>query len=392
MSSKTVLLIDTQGNLSPRRQMFLRALKEYGYNVRSIMWDRSCELEEKGEVNGVTLKRLRIKAKYSDVTAIFKIFQVYLKMAKALLKEDHDIIHCGHLALLPLACIFGRLKGKKKVVYDVSEFYSLDFFRRLPKCLRPIEKAADFLENILVACSHGVICVPSRGNLYVDRYSRYNSNIDVISNLPDLETGNPDPIKVVELKKRYSGRLLVVYCGRIFREGGVFNLLEALNIVREEFPNVMALFLGNMIGDVEKEIRENLRRLKIQDLFEFPGYVNYDELQNYLSVAHAAIFALHPGKQEKLCTIGNSRKLGDYMRASLPIVAPDFDFGRVVVEEGCGFAVNTQDPEDIAKALLYIFRNPDKATMIGQRGRKAVEQRYNWGLEKQKLITIYQNL
>ncbi len=47
------------------------------------------------------------------------------------------------------------------------------------------------------------------------------------------------------------------------------------------------------------------------------------------------------------------------------------------------------NPEEIANAIKYIFENPEEAKKMGQNGRKAVEQKYNWENEEKKLLEVY---
>lgn len=38
---------------------------------------------------------------------------------------------------------------------------------------------------------------------------------------------------------------------------------------------------------------------------------------------------------------------------------------------------------------MFLIENPDKARQMGERGRKAFEQKYNWDMEKRKLLDVY---
>ena len=90
---------------------------------------------------------------------------------------------------------------------------------------------------------------------------------------------------------------------------------------------------------------------------------------------------------------GNGRKFFTYMQASLPIVGPEFgEVGLVVREERCGILCDTTNPDEIAKAIVYLLRHPEEARAMGQRGRAAIEQKYNLASELNKLLEVYQRL
>ncbi|MFH1089945.1 MAG: glycosyltransferase, partial [Pseudomonadota bacterium] len=83
----------------------------------------------------------------------------------------------------------------------------------------------------------------------------------------------------------------------------------------------------------------------------------------------------------------------EYMAAGIPVIASHFPLWREIVEDnGCGLCVNPQDPEEIAQAVRYVLTYPQQAEEMGRRGRKAVEEKYNWRLEAQNLFAIYRDL
>ncbi len=86
-------------------------------------------------------------------------------------------------------------------------------------------------------------------------------------------------------------------------------------------------------------------------------------------------------------------KMFEYMINSLPIIASDFPLWERIVEgDNCGICVDPLNPKEIAKAIEYLIEHPDKARQMGENGRKAVLEKYNWNNESKKLIKIYKNL
>lgn len=78
------------------------------------------------------------------------------------------------------------------------------------------------------------------------------------------------------------------------------------------------------------------------------------------------------------------------MSAGIPVIASDFPLWKEIVEgSGCGLLVNPLDPEAIAEAIKWLLENPEKAETMGKRGRKAIEECYNWDKESVKLISFY---
>ncbi len=86
-------------------------------------------------------------------------------------------------------------------------------------------------------------------------------------------------------------------------------------------------------------------------------------------------------------------KMFEYMGAGIPVIASNFPLWKEIVEDNdCGICVDPLDPVQIADAISYIQENPEKAEQMGLRGSRMVREKYNWEIEKKKLVSIYSNL
>jgi glycosyltransferase involved in cell wall biosynthesis len=86
-------------------------------------------------------------------------------------------------------------------------------------------------------------------------------------------------------------------------------------------------------------------------------------------------------------------KMFEYMSVGIPVIASDFPLWRRIIEGArCGLLVDPMKPEVIAETMRWILEHPAEAEAMGQRGRKAVEQIYNWNIESLKLISLYKKL
>ena len=79
------------------------------------------------------------------------------------------------------------------------------------------------------------------------------------------------------------------------------------------------------------------------------------------------------------------------MMASMPFIISDFDYNKYIIDKfHCGLLVNSNDITSISNAIDYLISNSDEATKMGENGRKAVEQEFNWKNEEQKLYELYE--
>ena len=86
-------------------------------------------------------------------------------------------------------------------------------------------------------------------------------------------------------------------------------------------------------------------------------------------------------------------KMFEYMSAGIPVISSNFPLWKKIVEgNNCGLTVDPKDPKQISSAIEKLLSNDKQAKEMGQNGRKAVEEVYNWEIEEKKLLDIYKEI
>ena len=86
-------------------------------------------------------------------------------------------------------------------------------------------------------------------------------------------------------------------------------------------------------------------------------------------------------------------KFFEYMAAGLPVVLSDFPNWRgLVTEPSAGLCVDPADWNAIVAAVEWLHTHPKEAVEMGRNGRQAVQERFNWQSQADKLLKLYDTL
>jgi glycosyltransferase involved in cell wall biosynthesis len=120
------------------------------------------------------------------------------------------------------------------------------------------------------------------------------------------------------------------------------------------------------------------------------GQLDRTGVRRLLARAVAGLVTLHPARNHLDAL---PVKMFEYMAAGIPVIASRFPLWRSIVEgNDCGVCVDPGDPAAIAAAIDHFVTHPELAMRMGENGRRAVLEKYNWGTESGKLIDFYAGL
>jgi glycosyltransferase involved in cell wall biosynthesis len=172
--------------------------------------------------------------------------------------------------------------------------------------------------------------------------------------------------------------------------GGVYNwfdpltLVHAVDRIREAHEDVRLFFLGMKHPNPEvPEMAVAWQTRKLADelgltgkhVFFNDGWVAYDDRQNYLLDADVGV-STHFDHLET--TFSFRTRILDYLWAGLPVVATSGDtFGRLVVAEGLGAAVEERDVEGLTAALCSMLYDSEAAD-LARANVARIRERFTW--------------
>jgi len=204
----------------------------------------------------------------------------------------------------------------------------------------------------------------------------------VVRNMPLV-----DELLVIRPTQSASAVPMLGYMGSISPARGSAVTLKALGILQEQGIHCGLELVGPMAYPSHAhELNEQVRRLGL-DRVNITGWLPAPDAWRRMAGCRVGLALLQnrPNFVHSFPT-----KMFEYMALGLPVVVSDFPLYRQVVESsGCGLCVDPDDPQAIAAVLAYLINNPQEAQAMGQRGKRAVIERYRWDEEAKKLLSLY---
>lgn len=307
------------------------------------------------------------------------------RLYRAAARTKADVYHCNELDSWLVGVALRVFRGVG-LVFDVHEHYPSRFANgRLPSWLQPI--ASSLVRGMfatLVPLTDRVVL--AKKSLFPD-FRRFEGKVVLVQNFAPLAM---EPHEGSDVGERSSAGLTAIHLGLMSRARGWPELLEGLAHFASN--EIRVVILGSFIDGSEEACRERIAALHLESRVELHGWVQMAEALVATRRADVGLVLFQPGIQNHVYALPH--KLFDYMLAGLPVIAPSFavEVAEIVSDAHCGILVDVTDPADIGRALDTLRGDPDLRRRLGEAGRKAVAERYNWEREGARLVDMYRAL
>jgi len=340
-----------------------RTLAAHGYDVTLVVADnRGDERRE-----GVTILDVG-----RQPGLIKRVFTTTRRVRDRALGLDADIyqLHDPELLLVGLAL---KRRGKQ-VIFDSHE----DVPRQLlgkpylgPVSSRVLALMFALAERYACARFDGIIAATP---FIRDKFLKFKPGTVDVNNFPlvgELENAAPWSHKHLE----------VCYVGGIGEIRGIRELVAAGGHLQSQARiNLVGKFSEPAI---EAEVKSSAGWSRVNEL----GFLERAGVRDVLARSLAGIVTFHrlPNHVD-----AHPTKMFEYMSAGIPVIASDFPLWRDIIEgNGCGICVDPANPRAIATAIDHLTTHPEQARQMGENGRRAVLNHYNWTVQARKLTDFY---
>lgn len=353
-----------------------KSLKKAGYDI-TVIGHTNSKLEK--EVDDIKIVGIEKKVEIKSYLSLLE------RLLKEALKINAEIYHC-HEPESFLVAIYLKIFKRKKIVYDVHEYY-IDV---LPLSSLQRKLFLGFMLYLIepLFCRYADAIITADEEI-AKRYKKFNKKVYPIFNFPSFEVFKPSNNQ--DMKMKYKDYFVIIYVGGMSEERGILELIKAVHKVSRTYPLVKLLLLGNFgTQDFEERCIKYVRSNDLTESAEFLGFVPHTEIPKYIDAADVGAVLLKPiPKFYKNIPI----KQFEYMVCGKPVIGSNLPpIENFIGKEKAGILVDPNNINEIAEAIISLIKHPEEAKKMGENGRRAVEEKYNWNEMEKELIKIYSKI
>ena len=371
-----------------------RDLLRAGHNVY-LMARRGPNQAKEENVEGVLVIRVPLPFQQKKAVAdlIYFFFQryfIFFHIVRACRKHKIDALHVHDLPYALATTLAGKALGLP-VVFDMHEHYVVmlqsSFESRRYRKFKPF---AFILLGLLrreekAACRRArkVIVVAQEHIARIAQLGVAQADIVEVTNTEDVDHFRGLPIDE-SLMETWRDDFVILYVGGFSPLRGLETAIAAMPAILAGLPNARLLLVGD--GQNRDELEELVKDLNLAERVTFTGFVPFARLPTYIRLSDVCLIP-HISTPHIETTMPN--KIFQFMMLGKPVVVSSTrPMMRIVEDAACGLIFAVGDPASLAEKILAL-QDADLRRQLGDKGRQAVMDRYNWQMTVQALLELY---
>lgn len=371
-----------------RVQKEVRSLREAGHQL-TVAAVTSGEAPYKTERDDCLLFRKKMPSLIRKASVGALKFPFYFNFWFSYVNDilENHKADAVHIHDLPLARVGKRLRERygARFVLDLHENWP-DFLEvsQHTKSLagRLLSSTAQWrkYEKESVRQADHVITVVAEMKDRLVRNGAPEAKIIILENTPPLSSVTNSTLGESEVFN-------LVYVGGVTLHRGLQYVIRGLALIEK---GLKWHFTVAGDGRYLPELKALAVRLGIADRVSFAGKISKHEAENLISRSDLAVL---PHVRSVQSDNSSPNKLFEYMAAGIPVLASNcISIKRVIDETDSGVTYVYDSPENLALKLRELYLDGGNLRLMGENGRKAVREHYNWENSAESLIQIYSSL
>ena len=312
-----------------------------------------------------------------NIRLISYLIALFVKLTLIVRKQDIDIIHAH--SIIPTGFV-GVIVAKiiRKPIFitahgmDLTNFENDPFFKKL---------IAFSLRN-----SNKVIAVSEFLAKKMMNLEDSKDNIIILRNAVDINRFRPS--NDCNLRNNYRINIkdiLILFVGYLDRFKGIFELIDAFNVICKFNKNLKLMIVGS--GPKEIELKKKVFEMGLEKSVIFTGQIFHEDIHKYFQSADIFVLPSYTDAG------GPPIVFIEAMACGLPVVGTSVGGIPEGIESGVnGFIIPPRNVEELTKKLLILITNTNLRKEFGNNSLKKIRNNSMTSEKKTgKLINLYQN-
>ena len=264
---------------------------------------------------------------------------------------------------------------KKPLVYDSHEL-----FTEVPELINKkfVKSFWLYVEKKIFPKLKNIITVSEGISLFYK--TKYKKSVVVVKNVPLLNNHFNQKKEITNLLNYNKNKNNIIYQGSLNKDRGIKLMIDMM-----EYLDANLFLVGS--GDLEEELKENVKKKNLQSKVFFVGRVPFEKLKSI-----TAKFDLGLSFEEDTCLayrFSLPNKVFDYIHAGVPVLTSNLpDVSRFVKENNVGEVLDSRGPKNVALQIKKVLQRKE----FYDNYIDIAKNKFCWEHEGLKIIQVFKSL
>lgn len=299
------------------------------------------------------------------IIAVFRILKI--------IKRYHiDLVHTN-----PIVVIEGAIAAKIARIphiWHIRELLDDDPYLKFVFGTKSVFRLVSFF-------STSIICISNAVKKEIAKYCSTDKTVIIYNGVSLSEFKSSIQGKI--FRKRFkinSSTLLVGIVGSLIRRKGHKDFIRAAAEVRQVIPNVKFVIVGSANKQYLAELKNLVVELNQEKNIVFTGFQkNIPAIMKTIDLLVVSSWAEPFG-----------RVIIEAMAAEKPVIATNAGGSPEIIVDGkTGLLIPPKNPTALAKVIIILLQNPEKAKTMGKMGYLRVQEKFSAELYVRNIENVY---
>jgi len=346
----------------------MKYMKEHGFEVVMISspGDDAAIVEQQEECEMITIPMERKVSLFADVQSLFRLIRILKNL-------EPDIVHTHTPKAGLLGMLAAKFAGVPVRLHTVAGLPWMEAKGVSRQILKLMERITAFAAHKVYPNSKGLYDFLKKEKIVSNqdklKLLGNGSSNGIDCNYFSSSQVAPEIIHQLKIESRFQeGSWVWIFAGRLVREKGIHELLQAFSRIQEQFPADQLWLLGEEEVERDPLLQEDRDMIHAHPQIKHWGFQK--DVRPYMAAAQVLVF---PSYREGL---PNVPLQAGAMECAL--IVSDINGCNEIVEHGeNGLLVPTKDTEAVFQSMLTLRNNEALQKTFAKKSREKIMSLYS---------------